>query len=124
MPAKRAADRRLSQEEIAFDDSSSVGDGQYVISLRPKRATRKASCGGAACSSRADEEAARVAEGHAVVAVREARTNCVIQKVERPLKPNFEYTLRRVDRHHPRRPTNFTKGENQSMINQNEDLYD
>jgi hypothetical protein len=52
-----------------------------------------------------------------VVAAREARASGVIQKVERPLKPGFEYTLRRVDRHHPQRTTDYTRGENQSMIN-------
>jgi hypothetical protein len=59
-----------------------------------------------------------------VVVAREARASNVIQKVEHPLRPNFEYTLRRVDRCHPHRPTNFTLGENQSMINKNEDPYD
>jgi hypothetical protein len=34
------------------------------------------------------------------------------------------YTLRRVDRHHPRRPRDYTRGENQSIINWNEDLYE
>jgi hypothetical protein len=29
-----------------------------------------------------------------------------------------------VDRHHPRRPTNFTLGENQSMVNRSENLFD
>jgi hypothetical protein len=124
MPTKRAVGRRLSQEEIASDDSSSRGDDQFVISLQPRRATRKASHGGAASSSRGDVEAARVTEGHAVAAAREARASGIIHKVERPLKPNFEYTLRRVDRRHPHRPTNFTRAENQSMINRNEDPYD
>jgi hypothetical protein len=113
MPTKRAVGRRLSQEEIASDDSSSRGDDQFVISLQPRRATRKASHGGAASSSRG-----------AVAAAREARASGIIHKVERPLKPNFEYTLRRVDRRHPHRPTNFTRAENQSMINRNEDPYD
>jgi hypothetical protein len=87
-------------------------------------AKRKASCGGVACSSRDGEEAARVAECRVVAAAREARASDIIQRVERPLRPNSEYTLRRVDRRHPRRPMNFTRGENQSMINQNEDPYD
>jgi hypothetical protein len=124
MPTKRAVGRRLSQEEIASDDSSSRGDDQFVISLQPRRATRKASHGGAASSSRGDVEAARVTEGRVVAAAREARASSIIHKVERPLKPNFEYTLRRVDRCHPHRPTNFTRAENQSMINRNEDPYD
>jgi hypothetical protein len=59
-----------------------------------------------------------------VAAARETRASDVIQKVEHPLRPDFEYTLRRVDRRHPRRPTDFTRGENQSMINLNEDPYD
>jgi hypothetical protein len=124
MPAKRAASRWASQEEIVSNDSSSGGDDQFIISPRPRRVTRKASRGRGASSSRADEEVARVAKGRAVAAAREARASNVIQKVERPLRPNFEYTLRRVDHRYPRRPTNFTLGENQSMINRNEDPYD
>jgi hypothetical protein len=80
--------------------------------------------GSQASSSRADEEAGRVAEGHAMATAREARVSNVIQKVERPLQPNYEYTLRRVDRRHPHRPTNFTLGENHSMININEDPHE
>jgi hypothetical protein len=83
-----------------------------------------ASRGRGASSSQADEEAARVAEGCTVAVAREARASNVIQKVERPLQPNYEYTLRRVDRRHRHRPTNFTLGENQSIINRNEDPYD
>jgi hypothetical protein len=77
-----------------------------------------------ASSSRADEEAARVAEGHAVAAARDARASRIIQKVERPLKPGFEYTLRRVDHRHYQRATNYTRGENQSMINRNDEPYE
>jgi hypothetical protein len=124
MPTKRAANRHLSQEEIASDDSSSGGDDQFLISPGPRRATRKVSYGSVSSSSRADEEAARVTEGRAVAAAREAIASGVSHKVEHPLKPDFEYTLRRVDRHHPRRPTDFTWGENESMINQNKDPYD
>jgi hypothetical protein len=65
-----------------------------------------------------------VAEGRAVATAREARASDVIQKVECPLKPGFEYTIRRVDRHHPRRPTDYTRGENHSIINWNEDPYE
>jgi hypothetical protein len=78
MLAKRAASKRASQEEIASDDSSSVGDDQFVISPRPRRAIRKASHGGTSSSSRANEEVARVAEGRAVVATSEARASNVI----------------------------------------------
>jgi hypothetical protein len=59
-----------------------------------------------------------------MAAAREARASDVIQKVERPLKSNFEYTVRRVDHRHPRRATDFTRGENQSLINRNEDPYE
>jgi hypothetical protein len=59
-------------------------------------------------ASHADEEATRIAKGHVVAAASEARASDVIQKVECPLKPDFEYTIR---------------GEKQSMINQNEDPY-
>jgi hypothetical protein len=70
----------------------------------------------------ADEEGARVAEGHVLAAAREARASGIIQKVERPLKLGFEHTLRGVDHHHPRRAIDYTTGENQSMINRNDDL--
>jgi hypothetical protein len=50
-----------------------------------------------ASSSRADEEAARIIEGLAVVAERDARASGTIQKVEHPLRPDYEYTLRRMD---------------------------
>jgi hypothetical protein len=59
-----------------------------------------------------------------MAATKEAMASDIIQKVEHPLKPNFEYTLRRVDRYHPDRHTDFTRGENQSMINWNEDQYE
>jgi hypothetical protein len=121
MLVKRSASQRAS---TASDDSSSGGNDHFVISPRARRATRTASRGGVGSSSHADEEAARIAEGHAVAMAREARASDVIQKVERPLKPDFEYPPRRVDCHHPQRPTNYTRGENQSTINRNEDLYE
>jgi hypothetical protein len=62
-----------------------------------------------------------VVEGHAV---REARSSDIIQKVELPLRADYEYTLRRVDRHHPHRSMDFTRGENQSMINRHENPYE
>jgi hypothetical protein len=65
-----------------------------------------------------------MAEGQAVRQAREERTSDIIQKVERPLQTYYEYTLRRVDRRHPHRPTNFTRGENHSMINRHENPYD
>jgi hypothetical protein len=65
-------------------------------------------------------EDADVAEGRAI---REARESGLIEKIERPLQPDYRYTLRRVDHRHPRRPTNFTRGENKSMINKDENPY-
>jgi hypothetical protein len=59
-----------------------------------------------------------------VVVAREARAGHVIQKVERPLKPSFEYTLRRVDRHHPRMPMDYMKKDNHSMTSQGLDPYE
>jgi hypothetical protein len=75
-------------------------------------ATRKTTLRGEGSSSQSDEEVVRVVEGHAMVAAREARASGIIQKVEPPLKPNFEYTLRRVDHRHPRRATKYTRLEN------------
>jgi hypothetical protein len=99
MHVKRSASRWASQGEIASDDTSSGGHEQFVISPRSRRVIRKVARGGEGSSTRADEEDARIAEGHAMVVAREARASDIIQKVERLLKPNFEYTLRRVDRH-------------------------
>jgi hypothetical protein len=65
-----------------------------------------------------------MAEGQAVCQAREERASDIIQKVEHPLQVDYEYTLRRVDRRHPHRPTNFTRGENHSMINRHENPYD
>jgi hypothetical protein len=121
MPVKRSASQRAS---VASNDSSSGGNDRFVISPRPRRVTRKQSRGGEGTSSHTNEEATRIVEGRVVTAAREARASDVIQKVEHPFKPDFEYTLRRVDSHHPRRAMNFTRGENQSMINQNEDPYE
>jgi hypothetical protein len=74
--------------------------------------------------TQADEEAASRAKGHAIREARDARANGLIQKVECSLQSNFEYTLRRVDHCHPHRPTDFTRGENQSMIHRDEYPYD
>jgi hypothetical protein len=53
----------------------------------------------------------------------EEESSDAIQKVTHPLKPNYMYTFRRVDHRHPHRPTNFTRKDNHSMIQRNEDLY-
>jgi hypothetical protein len=124
MPSKQLASRRHSCDDPSSDDSSSRGDDKFVIAPRSRRETRKSTHRGEANSSQADEEAANKAEGHAVHEAREARERAEIQKVERPLKPSYEYTLRRVDHRHPRRPMDFTLGENQSMVNRNENPFD
>jgi hypothetical protein len=124
MSIKRSSSMRASKGEIASNYSSSEGHDQFVISPHPRRATRKAAHGGEGSSSRADEGDTRIVEWHAMAAAREARASDIIQKVERPLKPDFEYTLRRVDCRHPRRPMDYTNRENQSMINWNEDPYE
>jgi hypothetical protein len=124
MPVKRSANRWASQGEIASDDSSSGGHDQFVISPRPRRTTRKAARGGEGSSSQADEEATRIVEGCTVAMARGARASDVIQKVEHHLKLGFEYTLRRVDRCHPRRPTNYTRRGNHSMVSWEVDPYE
>jgi hypothetical protein len=75
-------------------------------------------------SSHHDEEAANMAEGQTVHQTRDERASDIIQKVEHPLRADYDYTLRRVDHHHPHRPTNFTRGEKHSMINRHENPYD
>jgi hypothetical protein len=52
-----------------------------------------------ASSSCAAKEAAAMAEGRVVREAREARENEIIQKVEHPLRSDYEYTLGRVARH-------------------------
>jgi hypothetical protein len=84
----------------------------------------KVSHGRLAGSSRNDEAAARIAEGHAVAAERDARASGIIQKLERPLRHDYEYTIRRVDCRHPHRPTCFSLGEKQSMVNCNENSFE
>jgi hypothetical protein len=74
--------------------------------------------------SQVDEEAANRVECRAIREARDARAIRLIHKVECLLQSNFEYTLRRVDHRHPRRPTDFTRGENQSMIHIVEYPYD
>jgi hypothetical protein len=123
MPLKRTASLQASHDDLPSDDSSSQGD-DFVIAPRPRRTTRKTTRRGDASSSHGDEEAANMAEGQAVRQAREERTSDIIQKVERPLQTYYEYTLRIVDRCHPHRPTNFTRGENHSMINRHENPYD
>jgi hypothetical protein len=123
MPVKRAASRRASRDDPSSGDSSSQDD-DFVIAPRPKKETRKSTPRSEASSSQANEEAANKAESRAVHETREARESELIQKVEHPLWSNFENTLRRVDHHHPRMPTDFTRGENESMIHRDEYRYD
>jgi hypothetical protein len=122
MCSKGTTSKGASQEETTSADSSSGGDDQFIIAPRPRRAVRKTRAG--ASSSRANTEAADITESWVVREAREVRESGIIQKVERPLRPDYEYTFRRVDRRHPRRSTDFTRGENQSMINRNENPYD
>jgi hypothetical protein len=77
-----------------------------------------------ASSSCAAKEAAAMAEGRVVREAREARENEIIQKVEHPLRSDYEYTLGRVARQHPHIPMDFSLGENQSMVNRNENPFD
>jgi NAD(P)H-dependent flavin oxidoreductase YrpB (nitropropane dioxygenase family) len=100
MLVKRAASHQASRDDLPSDDSSSQGD-DFVISPCPRRATRKTTRQGDASSSQGDEEATNMAEGQAVRQAREARASDIIQKVEHPLQDDYEYTLRRVDHHHP-----------------------
>jgi hypothetical protein len=114
MLVKRIASQRASRDDTSSGDSSNRGDN-YVIAPHPRRETRKTTRRATESSFWAAAEAADLAEGRAIHEAREAKESGIIQKVERPLQPNFEYTLRRVDRRHPRRPTDFARGENQSI---------
>jgi hypothetical protein len=77
-----------------------------------------------ASSSRAAEEAVAMTEGNAIREAQKARESGIIQKAEHPLRADYEYTSRRVDRRHLSGPTNFSLGENQSMGNRNENPFD
>jgi hypothetical protein len=44
MPIKRASSKQASSNDPSFDDSSSVGDDQLVISPRPRWAIGKTTC--------------------------------------------------------------------------------
>jgi hypothetical protein len=101
-----------------------IAQVEMIPPPRPRRTTRKATWRGDASSSQADEEAANVTESQAVKDAREARASDIIQKVERPLRADYDYTLRRVDLRHPRKPTYCTRGENQSMIYRHENPYE
>jgi hypothetical protein len=122
MPLKRTASRRPSHEDLPSDDNSNQGD-DFMIAPCPRRTARKTTRRGDVSSSHHDDEATDMAKGQAVHQAREERASDIIQKVERSLRVDYEYTLRRVDRHHPRRPTNFTRGENRSVINEDENPY-
>jgi hypothetical protein len=54
------------------------GNDRFVISPHPRGVTRKQSHGGEGSSSHANEEAARITRGHAVVVAREARASDII----------------------------------------------
>jgi hypothetical protein len=123
MSVKRVASRRASRDDPSSGDSSSWDD-DFVIAPCPRRATRKATQWGDTNSSQAGEEAANIADDRVVGEAREARESEIIQKVGRPLQAEYEYTLRRVDHHHPRRPKDFSRGENRSMINRHENPYE
>jgi hypothetical protein len=112
---KRTASRRASRDDLSSGDSSSRDD-DFMIAPHPRRVTSKVSQRSGASSSQADEAAANIAKGQAVHEAREARESEIIQKAERPLRADYEYSLRRVDHRHPRMPIDFTRGENQSMI--------
>jgi hypothetical protein len=75
MPVKSLVSQGCSTPS---NDSSSEGQDQFVISPHPRRATQKTSRTCEGSTTQADEEATRVAEGHAVVAAREARASDII----------------------------------------------
>jgi hypothetical protein len=112
MLVKRTVSQHASRDDTSSSDSSNCGDN-YVIAPCPRRETRKTTRQAAESSFWAAVEAADLAKGRAIPEAWEEREIGIIQKVECPLQPNFEYTLRRVDRRHPHRLTDFARGENQ-----------
>jgi hypothetical protein len=111
MPVKRVTKRKPTIPSASQSDTSGRGDDDFNISTCARRSTRRShkaprGSGAGSSSQHANEE-----------------PSDDIQKVVPPLKPNYLYTFRRVDRRHPRRPTDFTKKENHSMIQRNDDPY-
>jgi hypothetical protein len=123
IPVKWLASRRVSHDDPS-NDSASGGDDQFIISPHPRRETRKLTHEGEESPSQTNEEAARITEGRAAAATQDAKARDEIQKVEHLLKSGFEYTMIKVDRHHPCTPMNFTLGENQSMVSYNANPFD
>jgi hypothetical protein len=80
MPLKKSARKRGSQRETTSNDSSSGGNEQFVISPRPRRATKMAARGSGESSSRqvVKEEARLIVDGRVVAVAREARESDVI----------------------------------------------
>jgi hypothetical protein len=113
MSVKRLAKR--STHPLNSSNTSSGGAEDFIVSPRPRRSTthtgKAPRCSGAASSS---QHAAQHEEDE---------SSDAIQKVISPLKPNYLYTFRRVDHHHPQRPTYFTRKENHSMIQRNKDPH-
>jgi hypothetical protein len=81
MPTKLLVGRWHSHNDPFDDDSSSRGDGQFVILPHPRREKRKSTHRGEASSSQVDEEAVKRVEGYAIREARQARERVEIQKV-------------------------------------------
>jgi hypothetical protein len=113
MLIKRPAKR--STHPPSSSDTSSGGGEDLIVSPHP---SRLASCTGKAPHGSGAASSSQHAAQH-----EEEKSSDAIQKVIPQLKPNYLYTFRRVDHRHPRRPTYFTRKENHSMIQSNEDPY-
>jgi hypothetical protein len=89
MPLKRTTSRQPSHDDLPSDDSSSQGD-DFMIAPHPTRTTKKTTRRGDASSSHHDEKATNMAEGQAIRQAREERASDIIQKVEHPLRADYE----------------------------------
>jgi hypothetical protein len=113
MPLKRTTKRKNARPSPS--NSSSEGGDDFIVSPRTRRSARqtnKAPCGSGVVSS-----------SQHVAQQEEEESSDGIQKMIHPLKPNYMYTFRKVDHRHPRRPTDFMRKENHSMIQRNDDPY-
>jgi hypothetical protein len=109
MPVKKVTKRKPLIPSAS--DTSSRGNDDFVISPHARRSTRRVDkaprgSGAGSSSQHAEEE-----------------LSDAIQKVIPPLKLNYLNTFQRVDRRHPRRPIDYTRKENDSMIQRNDDPY-
>jgi hypothetical protein len=113
MPHKRTTKRKIARPSPS--NSSSEGGDDFIVSPRTCRSMRQ--------TDKAPRGSGVGSSSQHVAQQQQEESSDAIQKVIHPLKPNYMYTFRSVDRCHPRKPIDFTRKDNHSMIQRNEDPY-